>query len=199
MMRKALALAERGRGHTTPNPMVGALVVDDDGVIVGRGAHQQAGGPHAEVIALADAGPRARGATLYCTLEPCSHTGRTPPCAPLVGSAGIRRAVIALEDPNPLVNGGGLRHLRDRAIETVVGVEREAAERQNAVFLTNIRSRRPHVTVKAAVSMDGFLGKPMNCLTLMAECCAACCGGEQMCHEFLINSTIGRLASLNLG
>ena len=160
MMRKALALAERGRGHTTPNPMVGALVVDDDGVIVGRGAHQQAGGPHAEVIALADAGPRARGATLYCTLEPCSHTGRTPPCAPLVGSAGIRRAVIALEDPNPLVNGGGLRHLRDRGIETVVGVEREAAERQNAVFLTNIRARRPHVTVKAAVSADGCLGKP---------------------------------------
>ena len=160
LMRKALALAERGRGHTNPNPMVGALVVDDAGVIVGRGAHQKAGGPHAEVIALADAGPRARGATLYCTLEPCSHRGRTGPCAPLVVMAGIRRAVIALEDPNPLVNGAGLRHLRDAGIETVVGVEHEAAARQNAVFLANIERRRPHVTLKAAVSVDGFLGTP---------------------------------------
>jgi diaminohydroxyphosphoribosylaminopyrimidine deaminase/5-amino-6-(5-phosphoribosylamino)uracil reductase len=157
-MRKALALAERGRGHTSPNPLVGALVVDADGVIVGRGAHRVAGGPHAEVIALEEAGPRARGATLYCTLEPCSHTGRTGPCAPLVTAAGIRRAVIALRDPNPLVDGGGLRHLRERAIETVVGVEEEAAARQNAVFLTNMRRRRPHVTLKVAVSVDGFVG-----------------------------------------
>src|SRR5262249_8352047 len=109
-MRKALALAERGRGTTSPNPLVGALVVDDEGVIVGRGAHRVAGGPHAEVIALEDAGGRAQGATLYCTLEPCSHTGRTGPCAPLVTRAGIRRAVIALEDPNPLVSGRGLSH-----------------------------------------------------------------------------------------
>ena len=116
-MRKALALAERGRGQTSPNPMVGALVVNDEGVIVGRGAHAFAGGPHAEVIALEDAGARARGATLYCTLEPCSHTGRTGPCAPLVANAGIRRAVIALEDPNPLVYGRGLSHLRDRGVE----------------------------------------------------------------------------------
>src|SRR5580765_8792721 len=106
-MRKALALAERGRGQTNPNPMVGALVVDDEGVVVGRGAHLVAGGPHAEVIALADAGERARGATLYCTLEPCSHTGRTGPCAPRVVEAGIRRAVIAIEDPNPRVGGRG--------------------------------------------------------------------------------------------
>jgi diaminohydroxyphosphoribosylaminopyrimidine deaminase/5-amino-6-(5-phosphoribosylamino)uracil reductase len=111
-------------------------------VIVGRGAHRVAGGPHAEVIALEDAGERARGATLYCTLEPCSHTGRTGPCAPLVTGAGIRRAVIALQDPNPKVDGGGLRHLRERGIETIVGVE-EAA-----------------VTLKAAVSVDGRLGAP---------------------------------------
>jgi len=158
-MRKALALAERGRGHTSPNPMVGALVVTDDGVIVGRGAHQAAGGPHAEVFALQDAGARARGATLYCTLEPCSHTGRTGPCAPLVAAAGIRRAVIALEDPNPLVSGAGLRLLRDRGVDVVVGVERVAAARQNAVFLTTMRLGRPHVTLKAALSLDGFLGK----------------------------------------
>ena len=154
-MRKALALAERGRGTTSPNPMVGALVVDDDGVIVGRGAHRIAGGPHAEVIALEDAGARARRATLYCTLEPCSHTGRTGPCAPLVTQAGIRRAVIAIEDPNPLVQGRGLAHLRERGVELTVGVERERALRQNVVFLTSTLTGRPHVTLKAALSVDG--------------------------------------------
>src|SRR5580765_5124431 len=156
-MRKALALAERGRGQTSPNPMVGALVVNDGGVIVGRGAHAAAGGPHAEVIALADAGARARGATLYCTLEPCSHTGRTGPCAPLVAGAGIRRAVIALEDPNPLVHGSGLTHLRERGLDVTVGVERAAAARQNAAFLTTMRHGRPHVILKAALSLDGWL------------------------------------------
>ena len=154
-MRKALALAERGRGRTSPNPMVGALVVDDDGVIVGRGAHEMAGGPHAEVIALAGAGERARGATLYCTLEPCSHTGRTGPCAPLVAAAGIRRAVIAMEDPNPLVHGSGLAYLRDRGVEVIVGVGQEAAARQNAAFLTRIRHGRPQVILKVALSVDG--------------------------------------------
>jgi diaminohydroxyphosphoribosylaminopyrimidine deaminase/5-amino-6-(5-phosphoribosylamino)uracil reductase len=156
-MRKAMALAERGRGRTSPNPIVGALVVDDEGVIVGRGAHEVAGGPHAEVIALAAAGTRARGATLYCTLEPCSHTGRTGPCAPRVVEAGIRRAVIAIEDPNPLVHGGGLAHLRASGVEVVVGVERKAAERQNEVFLTTMRLGRPYVILKAALSVDGRL------------------------------------------
>src|SRR5438067_3945356 len=156
-MRKALAIAERGRGTTSPNPLVGALVVDDEGVIVGRGAHRVAGGPHAEVIALEDAGPRARGATLYCTLEPCSHTGRTGPCAPLVAEAGIARAVIAIEDPNPLVNGAGLEHLRAHGIDVRVGVERTRAARQNAAFLTNVRERRPYVILKAALSADGKL------------------------------------------
>jgi len=156
-MRKALALAERGRGRTSPNPMVGALVVDDEGIVVGRGAHDVAGGPHAEVIALDAAGDRARGATLYCTLEPCAHAGRTGPCAPIVVQAGIRRAVIAIEDPNPLVYGRGLTHLRDHGIEVTVGVERDAAARQNAAFLTTMREDRPHVIVKAAVSLDGRL------------------------------------------
>jgi diaminohydroxyphosphoribosylaminopyrimidine deaminase/5-amino-6-(5-phosphoribosylamino)uracil reductase len=135
--------------------MVGALVVDGEGVIVGRGAHEVAGGPHAEVIALAAAGARARGATLYCTLEPCSHTGRTGPCAPLVTQAGIRRAVIAIEDPNPRVDGRGLAHLRERGVEVTVGVERDAAARQNAVFLTTIARGRPYVILKAALSLDG--------------------------------------------
>jgi diaminohydroxyphosphoribosylaminopyrimidine deaminase/5-amino-6-(5-phosphoribosylamino)uracil reductase len=166
-MRKAIALAERGRATTSPNPLVGALVVDRDGVIVGRGAHRVAGGPHAEVIALEDAGPRARGATLYCTLEPCSHTGRTGPCAPLVTAAGIARAVIAIEDPNPLVNGGGLTHLRRHGTEVVVGVERARAAQQNAAFFTRIRENRPYVILKAAVSADGKLASAPGARTYL--------------------------------
>ena len=159
-MRKALALAERGRGRTSPNPMVGAVVVDADGVIVGRGRHEVAGGPHAEVNALADAGSRARGATLYCTLEPCCHTGRTGPCAPLVADAGIARVVVAIEDPNPLVHGGGLRYLASRGIGTTVGILSAEAERQNEAFLTFMRRGRPLVILKAAVSQDGAIAGP---------------------------------------
>jgi len=166
-MRKALALAERGRGRTSPNPMVGAVVVDESGVIVGRGAHEFAGGPHAEVIALEAAGSRARGATLYCTLEPCAHMGRTGPCAPVVVQAGVRRAVIALEDPNPLVHGRGLAHLREHGIDVTVGVEQSAAERQNVVFLTTMRERRPHVIVKAALSVDGRFAAAPGVRTLL--------------------------------
>ena len=154
-MARALAVAERGRGTTSPNPIVGALIVDDEGVVVGRGAHLVAGGPHAEVLALADAGERARGATLYCTLEPCSHTGRTGPCAPKVVAAGIRRAVIAMGDPNPLVSGRGIELLRSRGIEVTVGILEADARRQNAPFLTRIGRGRPHVTMKVALSADG--------------------------------------------
>lgn len=154
-MRKALRLAERGRGRTSPNPMVGAIVVDDEGVIVGRGSHEFAGGPHAEVHALADAGARARGATLYCTLEPCCHVGRTGPCAPRVADAGIRRVVIATEDPNPLVAGGGAALLRDRGVDVQSGVLHEEAARLNAPFFTVMRRRRPFVTMKVALSLDG--------------------------------------------
>lgn len=153
-MRKALSLAERGRATTSPNPMVGALVVDDDGVIVGRGAHQSAGAPHAEVYALRDAGDRARGATLYCTLEPCTHMGRTGPCAPLVADAGIRRAVIATEDPNPLA-AGGIGFLRGRGIEVTTGVLAGEARRLNAPFFTRTTAHRPFITMKIAMSLDG--------------------------------------------
>jgi diaminohydroxyphosphoribosylaminopyrimidine deaminase/5-amino-6-(5-phosphoribosylamino)uracil reductase len=159
-MVRALALAERGRGRTSPNPMVGAVVVDDEGVVVGRGSHEFAGGPHAETHAFADAGPRARGATLYCTLEPCSHTGRTGPCAPNVVAAGIRRAVIAIEDPDPRVQGRGLAYLRAHGVEVNVGVMREAAERLNAPFFTVMRLRRPFVTMKVALSREGFVAGP---------------------------------------
>jgi diaminohydroxyphosphoribosylaminopyrimidine deaminase/5-amino-6-(5-phosphoribosylamino)uracil reductase len=152
---RALALAERGRGTTSPNPMVGAVVVSGEGVVVGRGAHAFAGGPHAEVLALAEAGEHARGATLYCTLEPCSHTGRTGPCAPRVVAAGIRRVVLSMQDPNPLVSGAGIALLRARGLDVTVGVLEAEARRLNAPFLTAIRRRRPHVTMKAALSADG--------------------------------------------
>jgi diaminohydroxyphosphoribosylaminopyrimidine deaminase/5-amino-6-(5-phosphoribosylamino)uracil reductase len=156
-MARALALAERGRGRTSPNPMVGAVIVDAEGVVVGRGAHERAGGPHAEVVALADAGDRALGATLYCTLEPCSHSGRTGPCAPRVVEAGVRRAVIAVEDPNPMVAGRGLNYLREKGVEVVLGVMRDEAERLNRPFFTFISRQRPFVTLKAAVSLDGMV------------------------------------------
>ncbi len=153
-MARALALAERGRGTTSPNPMVGAVIVDDEGVVVGRGSHAVAGGPHAEILAIADAGGKARGATLYCTLEPCSHTGRTGPCAPQVVAAGIRRAVLAMTDPNPLVSGRGTSLLRQHGIEVSVGLMEAEARRLNAPFLTRIERHRPHVTMKIALSAD---------------------------------------------
>lgn len=155
-MRRALELAGRARGLTSPNPMVGAVVVAD-GAVVGEGFHREAGAPHAEIEALAQAGPRARGATLYVTLDPCNHQGRTPPCAPAVVRAGIARVVTALADPNP-VAAGGLDVLRAAGIEVVTGVLAEAAARQNRIFLTAVREGRPHVTMKAAMTADGKIG-----------------------------------------
>lgn len=171
-MRKALQLAERGRGTTSPNPMVGALVVDGDGVIVGRGAHEFPGGPHAEVHALTGAGAAARGATLYCTLEPCSHQGRTGPCAPLVADAGIRRVVVATEDPNPRVAGRGLALLRSRGIEVRTGVLSLDAERLNAPFFSIMRRHRPFVTVKIAISQDGRVAAAVGARTLLTGAAA---------------------------
>jgi diaminohydroxyphosphoribosylaminopyrimidine deaminase/5-amino-6-(5-phosphoribosylamino)uracil reductase len=157
-MSTALVLAERGRGHTSPNPMVGAIVVDDDGVIVGRGWHEFAGGPHAEVHALRSAGSRARNATLYCTLEPCCHTGRTGPCAPQIVDSGVRRVVVAIEDPNPLVAGKGIQHLRSAGVDVSVGVARERAAHLNRPFFTRMQKGRPFVTLKIALSLDAKVG-----------------------------------------
>ncbi len=156
-MEEALDLAGRGRGTTSPNPMVGALVVSPSDVVVGRGFHQRAGGPHAEIHALDAAGGLARGATLYCTLEPCSHTGRTGPCVERIVTAGIARVVAAVEDPNPQMQGRGLDQLRARGVEVVEGVGRGAATRLNAAFFTFIRKRRPFVIMKVAVSRDGCI------------------------------------------
>ena len=153
-MARALAIAERGRGRTSPNPMVGAVVVDREGVVVGRGAHEYAGGPHAEVHALRDAGDRARGATLYCTLEPCSHVGRTGACAPVVADAGVARVVVASGDPNPLVNGTGLEILRTRGVPVTTGVLDAEARALNAPFFSVMTRRRPFVTMKVALSAD---------------------------------------------
>jgi diaminohydroxyphosphoribosylaminopyrimidine deaminase / 5-amino-6-(5-phosphoribosylamino)uracil reductase len=135
--------------------MVGAVVVDSDGVVVGRGAHLLAGGPHAEMQALSEAGERAKAGTLYCTLEPCSHFGRTGPCAPRVIEAGIRRAVIAMQDPNPLVAGKGIALLRDHGIDVTMGVGEHAAKRLNPGFVARMRLGRPFVTMKVALTLDG--------------------------------------------
>jgi len=154
-MRRALEQARRGLGRTTPNPIVGACIVTDEGVVVGDGAHEKAGEAHAEVNAINEAGERSRGATLYCTLEPCSHTGKTGPCTERIIAAGIRRVVAAMQDPFPLVSGRGFATLRAHGIEVEEGVEREAALRLNQPFLTAVREGRPFVIVKAATSIDG--------------------------------------------
>ena len=155
-MEEAFDLAERGRGSTHPNPLVGAVLVRDDEV-VGRGWHLAPGRPHAEVNALAEAGERARGATLYCTLEPCSHHGKTPPCADALAAAGVARAVVALQDPNPRVNGRGLEKLRTGGLAVEFGAEKWAARAsaQNAPFLKHVRTGLPLVTYKAATTLDG--------------------------------------------
>jgi len=152
-MARALALAERARGLTSPNPMVGAVVVAGDRV-VGEGFHAAAGRPHAEIEALAAAGDRARGATLYVTLEPCTHHGRTPPCVPAVVAAGVGRVVVAARDPHPRA-GGGVDALRRAGLQVSAGVRADEAERQNRAFFTAIRRGRPHVTLKAAMTLDG--------------------------------------------
>ena len=158
-MDRALFLAARGRGRTSPNPLVGAVVVAGDGEIVGQGFHRRAGEPHAEVLALEEAGTRARGATMYCTLEPCCHVGRTGPCAARIVEAGITRVVAAIEDPNPLVNGKGFDLLRAHGVTVEVGVGAAAALALNQPFLTLMREHRPYVILKAAMSLDGCIAE----------------------------------------
>lgn len=158
-MARALFHAGRGRGRTSPNPVVGAVVVTPEGVVVGQGYHARAGEPHAEVHALQMAGACARGATLYCTLEPCSHTGRTGPCVPRIAEAGISRVVAAVEDPNPLVRGRGFAYLESRGIRVEVGLGVAPAVLLNQPFFTTIREGRPFVILKAAISADGCLAE----------------------------------------
>jgi diaminohydroxyphosphoribosylaminopyrimidine deaminase / 5-amino-6-(5-phosphoribosylamino)uracil reductase len=152
-MQLALALGRRGQGRTWPNPAVGAVVVKD-GVIVGRGWTQPGGRPHAEPVALAHAGEAARGATLYVTLEPCSHIGKSPPCTDAVISAGIKRVVSAIEDPNPEVAGQGHARLRAAGIAVDIGLGAAEAARHHAGHFRRVRDKRPHVILKLAISTD---------------------------------------------
>lgn len=154
-MRRALALAETARGRTSPNPLVGAVVLDPEGRLAGEGLHRLAGEPHAEVEALRAAGERARGGTLYVTLEPCNHYGRTPPCTGAILAAGLARVVVGWRDPNPDVRGGGIARLRAAGVAVEVGVLEEAAARQNAGFARLVTTGRPLVTLKLAASLDG--------------------------------------------
>ena len=156
-MARALFHAGRGRGRTSPNPLVGAVVVSADDIVVGYGYHERAGEAHAEVRALDMAGSRAKGSTLYCNLEPCCHVGRTGPCVVRIVEADVARVVAATEDPDPLVRGRGFAFLREHGVRVEVGPEAETATLLNQPFFTRIREERPFVTLKAAVSLDGHV------------------------------------------
>lgn len=153
-MRRALFHATRGLGRTTPNPLVGAVIVSPDGVVVGQGYHERAGESHAEVVALEAAGPLARGATMYVTLEPCCHYGRTGPCTHRIITAGITRVVAAMRDPDPRVRGGGFEELRREGIVVDVGLLEDEAARLNQAFVVTNTLGRPLVVLKAATSLD---------------------------------------------
>lgn len=155
LMGEALVLAEQGRYGASPNPMVGAVVLDAQGLIVGRGTHMRCGGPHAEVAALHEAGERASGGTLVVTLEPCTHHGRTPPCIDAVLAAGISRVVVGSRDPNPCVDGKGIGTLRAAGLEVIDGVEKESCEHLNRRFGHWMRRGVPFVTLKMALTLDG--------------------------------------------
>ncbi len=158
-MAEALTLARSASSRTWPNPPVGAVVVKD-GIIVGRGAHEGPGKPHAEPMALKEAGEAARGATLYVTLEPCNHEGRTAPCAPAVASSGVTRVVVAIRDPNPTIIGGGCRYLRDRGLEVICGVLAEEALDLIWPFASTDNFTHGYVELKTAHSLDGWFAPP---------------------------------------
>jgi len=154
-MREVLDLARAGIALTSPNPCVGAVIVDDAGKVVGSGSHTYDGLKHAETLAIEQAGSKARGATLYVNLEPCSHQGRTPPCANAILSAGIIRVVAAMEDPNPLVAGQGFARLRDAGVQVEVGILKGEAQKLNEAFARYIRHKTPLITLKTAMTLDG--------------------------------------------
>lgn len=155
-MKMALELAEQGRGWTSPNPMVGAVIVKD-GKVVGKGFHRAAGGPHAEIHAIHEAGDKARGATLYVSLEPCNHMGRTPPCTEAILRSGIKRVVAGMRDPDPRVTGGGLAFLESRGLEVSVDVCQDLCHRLNEVFIKYVTTSLPFVILKCAATIDGCI------------------------------------------
>ena len=154
MMHRCINLARRALGRTSPNPLVGSVVVQD-GEIVGEGFHPGAGQPHAEVFALREAGEKARGATIYVSLEPCNHYGRTPPCSEALVAAGVAKVVVGMVDPDPRVSGGGIERLRRAGIEVVVGVEEAACRELNEAFIYRILHKRPLGILKYAMTLDG--------------------------------------------
>ncbi|MCB0712136.1 MAG: bifunctional diaminohydroxyphosphoribosylaminopyrimidine deaminase/5-amino-6-(5-phosphoribosylamino)uracil reductase RibD [Ignavibacteriae bacterium] len=161
MMRRALELASRGIGNVSPNPMVGAVVTDENGAIIAEGYHRKFGEPHAEVEALRQvAGEDLSKGTLYVSLEPCSHQGKTPPCADLIVESGIGRVVTAMRDPNPLVNGRGNRRLREGGLEVVVGVLENESRKLNEAWIHFIKTGTPFITIKVAQSLDGYIALP---------------------------------------
>lgn len=157
-MKLALEQAELGRGNVSPNPLVGCVIVKDDKVIA-TGYHKQFGGPHAEVDAISKIEGDLKGCTVYVTLEPCTHHGKTPPCADLLVSKKPDRVVIAMEDSNPIVKGNGVSALKGNGIETIVGVLEDEARKLNRVFITNMTQKRPFITAKFAMTMDGFMAQ----------------------------------------
>jgi len=204
-MRRALDLAALGEGRTSPNPLVGALVLDPCGQLVGEGFHAAAGRPHAEVGALAQAGERARGGTLVVTLEPCCHHGRTPPCSEAVLAAGIARVVVALRDPDPRVAGGGLARLRAAGLEVIEAVGAAEAAHQNRTFLHRLRQGRPWGLLKWAMSLDGRTALPNGesqwisgavargwVHELRAGCDAVIVGGGTLRHDDPLLTSRGR-------
>jgi diaminohydroxyphosphoribosylaminopyrimidine deaminase/5-amino-6-(5-phosphoribosylamino)uracil reductase len=159
-IRRALELAREGIGLTSPNPNVGAVLVNGDGVIVGSASHTYDGVKHAEILAIGQAGQRARGATLYINLEPCSHQGRTPPCADGLIAAGVTRVVACMSDPNPLVSGRGFKRLQEAGVTVTSNIFEEDARRLNEAFARYIRAQVPLVTLKAAMTLDGKIAPP---------------------------------------
>ena len=204
-MRRALQLAALAEGRTSPNPLVGAVVLDSDERLVGEGFHARAGQPHAEPGALAQAGEAARGGTIVVTLEPCCHHGRTPPCTEAILSAGVHRVVVALIDPDPRVAGGGLQRLRDAGLEVISGVLAAEAAHQNRAFVHRVRTGRPWGVLKWAMSLDGrtalpngvsqwISGPPARAWVhaLRAECDAVIVGGGTVRSDNPLLTSRGR-------
>ena len=160
-MRRAITLAKKGLGWVNPNPLVGAVLVRE-GRVIGEGTHEFFGGPHAEVNAINAASGNVAGSTLYVTMEPCSHLGKTPPCTDLIIQKGIRKVIVGMKDPNPLVNGFGLKALKEAGIEVTVGVEEDSLRKLNEIFIKYIQTGKPFCTLKTAMTLDGKIATVEN-------------------------------------
>ena len=195
-MGRALALARHGLYTTTPNPRVGCVIVRE-GRVVGEGWHRQTGEPHAEILALAQAGGRARGATVYVTLEPCSHQGRTPPCTDMLVEAGVARVITAMEDPNPLVNGQGLERLRAAGVDVRCGLMEQEAVDLNVGFVSRMTRGRPWARLKIAASFDGITALPDGRSQWITSAAARADGHQWRARACAILTGIGTVKSDN--